>query len=81
VSNRTFEPKLRTVFSQVFGIPVDKLPQAIDIDTIAGWDSLVHLSLIEQLEHEFDVTLSQAEVVSMLSESDIVRVLAKKLQK
>ena len=81
MSERVSEPKLRSVFSRVFGIAVENLPRTIDTEAIASWDSLAHLSLIEQLEHEFRVTLTQAEAVTMLTESDIGRVLAKKLQK
>ena len=72
---------LRAVFSRVFGIPDKDLPEIIDTETIATWDSLAHLSLVEEIERVFEVTLAQSEAVTMLSEADIVRVLEKKLQK
>jgi acyl carrier protein len=71
---------LRATLSRAFGIPVDKLPTMIDTETIAVWDSLVHLGLIEELEREYGVSISQAERVTMLSEAEIARVLAAKLK-
>ena len=72
------DPELRSIFARVFEIPVDKLPTMIDTESIATWDSLTHIALIEEIEREFGIELSQAEAVMMLSEADIIRVLAGK---
>jgi acyl carrier protein len=72
------DPKLRALFARVFRIPAENLPASIDTESVASWDSLTHLELIDQIEHEFGVELSQAEAVMMLSEAEIMRVLAGK---
>lgn len=72
--------RLRAALSRAFGIPVDKLPATIDTESITVWDSLVHLGLIEELEREYGVSISQPEAVTMLSEAEITRVLSGKLK-
>jgi acyl carrier protein len=73
--------RLRSVFSRVFQIPIASLPATIDTEAIAAWDSLAHLSLIEEIEQEFGIRFSQAEAITMFSEADIIRVLTGKAQK
>ena len=80
MDNRVTPAGLRATLSRAFGIPVDKLPTTIDTETITVWDSLVHLGLIEELEREYGVSISQSERVTMLSEAEIARLLARKLK-
>ena len=80
MSDPAFERRLRSVFSRVFGIAIDQLPQTIDTETIQVWDSLVHLGLIAGLEKEFRVKISTSESISMLSEVEIRTALEQKLK-
>jgi acyl carrier protein len=80
MADQVVPARLRATLSRAFGIPVDKLPATIDTETISVWDSLVHLGLIEELQREYGVSISQPEAVMMLSEAEIARVLAGKLK-
>lgn len=48
-------------------------------DSIGGWDSANHLTLILALEEEFGVSFDVAEIESMFSLQDILAVLEGKL--
>jgi acyl carrier protein len=80
MDDRGTAARLRATLSRTFAIPIDKLPTTIDTESVTVWDSLVHLSLIEEIEREFSISISHAEAVTMLSESEIARMLARKLK-
>jgi len=72
------EDKVIEIISQILNIPIEQLDDDSSPDTIENWDSLRHMNLILALEEELGVTLSDDEVVEMLSVKKIVRVLSKK---
>jgi acyl carrier protein len=80
MDDRVTAARLRATLSRTFGIPIDKLPATIDTESVTVWDSLVHLSLIEEIEREFGISISHAEAITMLSESEIALMLARKLK-
>ncbi|MBE0644915.1 MAG: acyl carrier protein [Bacteroidetes bacterium] len=59
--------RIRLVFSKVFGIDEQLIPDGSSPDTIQGWDSLKHLNLVTALEEEFDVEFTDTEVVECTS--------------
>ena len=72
------ENRVKTVMSQVFNVPVEMINEASTPDSIDGWDSLKHLSLVVALEEEFDVQLDDEQMMEMMDYSSIVNVLSKK---
>ena len=70
------EQRLLDVFESVFG------PEARDITdddgpgTIAGWDSVNHLTLILSIEAEFGVQFDTSEIPDLLSKGKIRERLA-----
>lgn len=67
---------LRRIMTETFAIDPDDLPTAPTPDNTKGWDSLAHMDLIDILENRFNVEISHADAVTLLSEDDIVSYLA-----
>lgn len=75
---RATEDKVLHVVSDVLGIPTEELNDDSSPDTIAGWDSQSHISLILSLEAEFGVSLSPEDAMEMLSVKLIRIILAER---
>jgi acyl carrier protein len=67
--------------ADILGIDQDSIDVSTAKDSTAGWDSLNHINLIVALEQEFQVSFDVAEIESMLSFSDILETLERKLQR
>lgn len=75
----TFDERLRSVFSSVFGIEPTRLLETDSSQTIAEWDSLSHLNLIFALESEFDVRFDAEEIPALVSVNALRLRIAKAL--
>jgi acyl carrier protein len=53
--------------SSVFEIPIDKITNDSSQDTIESWDSLKHMNLIVSLEEEFEIELTDDEILEMIN--------------
>lgn len=60
-------PRLRQVFSAVFGIDGNLLTDADSPESIAEWDSLTHISLMLAIEAEFGVQFAADDLASLAS--------------
>lgn len=69
---------LRVEMGSVFEVDVDSLPEEACTDTVAQWDSLGHLMLIEAVEIRFGIAFAHEEMVEMLTEDALVETLAVK---
>lgn len=64
--------RLNEVFSDVFArddITVDDATTAKDVE---GWDSLMHIALINAVEDEFDMRFDMKQVVGMKNVGEMV---------
>ena len=61
------EQKLKDVLATTFNIDVNSIAEDASPDTIDSWDSLRHMNLVLALEEEFDVELTDDQVVEILS--------------
>ena len=61
------EEELRQVLADVLDLEASAIMETASIDTIEQWDSLKHLNLVLALEERFGVTLTEAQVVQILS--------------
>jgi acyl carrier protein len=66
------------VVADVLGVPVTSLTRESSPDTVLQWDSLSHLNLVLALESEFGVTLTDDDVMEMLSVSLIEAILTER---
>ncbi|MCR5475315.1 MAG: acyl carrier protein [Lachnospiraceae bacterium] len=67
--------RLNTVFADVFDDPeltVNDETTAADVD---GWDSLVHITLIDAVEEEFDISFDMKTIVKLKNVGEMVDVI------
>ncbi|MEG0853632.1 MAG: acyl carrier protein [Angelakisella sp.] len=76
--NEIFE-KLNEIFQDVFDredITVNEHTVAADIN---GWDSLMHITLMQAVEDEFDIKFSMKQIVNLQNVGDMVTIIGGKL--
>jgi len=69
------EDKLKQVFKELFKIEPGDFSEDLDVNSVAGWDSMNHLNLIISLEESFNVSFSTDEVIQMTSVKSIIEIL------
>ena len=80
MTREEIDRKVRTIFTDLFGVEASNISTDSSPDTVPGWDSLQHLNLITSIEGEFGVSLSDEQVVEMLSFGLIVEILSSALE-
>jgi len=63
----SIEVRIKNVMSSVFEIPIDKITNDSSQDTIESWDSLKHMNLIVSIEEEFEIELTDDEILEMIN--------------
>lgn len=79
-TNELYE-RLNMVFCDVFdddSIKVGAATVAADID---GWDSLMHITLIQAVEDEFSIRLAMKDVVSLKCVGDLAETVLARTSK
>jgi acyl carrier protein len=74
----TFE-QVRSVASDIFGVPTDKITAESSPETIENWDSMQHLNLVLAVEEKFGVQLSPEDIEQMKNIGAVAK-LVEKLQ-
>lgn len=69
---------LEEIFSEIFNIQSDNLEDDLQLTDIESWDSMTHILLITKIEEEFEIDLSQDEIVNMQSVGQIRDIINKK---
>ena len=72
--------RLNAVFADVFDdeqLTVNDEPTAADVD---GWDSLVHITLIDAVEEEFDISFDMKTIVKLKNVGEMVDVILEEIQ-
>ena len=75
----TFD-EVRSIASDIFGVPAERLSTASSPDTIENWDSVQHLSLVLALEEKFSLQLSPEEIEQMKNLGETAKIIEAKLQ-
>jgi acyl carrier protein len=75
----TFE-QVRSIASDIFGIPADKITPSSSPETIENWDSIQHLNLVLALEEKFNLQLSPEEIEEIKSVGAGAKLIESKLQ-
>ena len=71
--------RLNAVFADVFDddtLTVNDETTAADVD---GWDSLVHITLIDAVEEEFDISFDMKTIVKLKNVGEMVDVICQEL--
>ncbi len=69
--------RLRRIFEFQFNISKEMWTDSLSPEHIEQWDSLGHLSLIQAIEAEFQLTLADGELTEMEDVGKIKHVLAR----
>jgi len=72
--------QIRTMASDLFGVPADRISASSSPETLENWDSVQHLNLVLALEEKFGLQLSPEEVEQMKSIGDAATLVESKLQ-
>ena len=67
--------RLNQVFCEVFDDDAITVTEETTAADVAGWDSLMHITLIAEVEEEFDMKFPMKNVVGMKNVGDMVDVI------
>lgn len=66
-------PRLAGVIGSVFDIDPEGVTAEMTAEDVDAWDSLNHLRLITEVESQFDVRLSMAQIMELENVGDLAR--------
>lgn len=69
------DQRLRRIFELSFNVSPDRWSDALSPQQVEAWDSLGHLSLVQAIEAEFQLTLADGELSAMEDVAKIKSVL------
>jgi acyl carrier protein len=78
MQEKVFE-ELKQVFKKVFHDSTLNVSLTDAAKDVAGWDSLTHMILINEIELQFKIVFSFEEVTSFKNVNDMVDLISKKL--
>ena len=70
--------RLNEVFRSVFDDPELTVSRTTTAKDVPGWDSIVHITLVIEVEREFDVKFQMAEIEKLRNVGDLVAILETK---
>ena len=73
------EEKIKLVMAEVFGVDIVEIDDKASPETLAAWDSLKQMNLILALEEEFEIQLTDEEVIEMLNLPLIMEIIKNKI--
>jgi acyl carrier protein len=71
-------PRLNEVFRSVFDDPELTVSLTTTAKDVPGWDSIVHITLVIEVEREFNVKFQMAEIEKLRNVGDLVAILETK---
>jgi len=71
--------KVEDVFKNTFSI--DHFTTSLNMDNLAEWDSLKHISLIVEIEKEFNIIIEHMDILEMISVEKINVIVKKYVEK
>jgi acyl carrier protein len=72
--------QIRTMASDLFGVPAERINAASSPETIENWDSIQHLNLVLAVEEKFGVQFSPEEIEQMKTIGETAKLVENKLQ-
>ena len=74
------EDRVRSILCDVFGLEPDDVGPDTSVDTVEGWDSLQHLTVVLALEEEFAIQLDDEETVAAVTFPLITEIVREHLE-
>jgi len=68
---------LYQAFSSSLAIPIEKVTDELEYNSIPEWDSTAHMILIAEIENQFNVMLDTDDIIDMSSVAEAKQILAK----
>jgi acyl carrier protein len=69
--------RYNTVFTSVFNVELDALTNDFSSETVDNWDSITQLSLVTDIEDEFDIMLDTEDILEFKSYEIGKKIVAK----
>ena len=66
------EEKAKNILAVVLKLDSDEAITNASMNSISGWDSMLHLSIITGLENEFDIFIEASEAEKLTSYASII---------
>ena len=73
--------KLQPIFQDIFEDDELLITAESNANTVEGWDSLAHITLIFAIEQEFEIKFALGELEAMKNVGDMVELMQIKLSK
>lgn len=73
----TNKERYDTVFTEALNLPPAALNESLLYNSVPGWDSVGHMSLIAALEAEFDIMMETEDIIDFSSYAKGMEILAK----
>ncbi len=74
----TMDQQIRKVFHDLFGIPPERCGDDMSMETVKGWDSVTHLTLVFALEEAFHMQFLPEDISELTSVGRIRAFLAQR---
>jgi acyl carrier protein len=74
------EEKLRNIMSAIFNVNSNTIDNNSSPNNLQNWDSLKHMQLVLAIEDEFEISISDEEILKMNDFSLIKNIIFDKLQ-
>ena len=74
----TLKTSLSKIMSDIFNIPLETIDGEISMESCPEWDSFNQLTLIAVIEEEFEIILSDDDVIAMNSFESIIKIIEAK---
>ena len=71
------QEKLTNAFTSALSVDQSIITNSLEYNTIPQWDSVAHMSLIAELESEFDIMLDTDDIIDMSSVAKAREILEK----
>ena len=71
--------KLNEIFNDVFDDESIVVTEATTAKDVEGWDSLMHITLISEVEDAFDIKFSMKDVVGFQNVGEMASVIEKEI--
>jgi len=72
---RDIQPKLHQIRADVFGCALSDIDDTARIKRLKGWDSFSHINFLLSLETAFDLKISPAQSIRLVTYKSVLKFL------
>lgn len=79
ISSENISEKLKRIFIKSLGLQQNIILDHLVYNEIPEWDSIAHMTLVSDIEAEFDIMLDSADVIALNNFPKALQLVAKYL--